>query len=178
MVEAAARIEALLERVDELDPPARDTATRLVQALVDMYGEGLAHVVEHVAARDDGTLAAAFAGDELVSHLLLLHGLHPVPIEERVRGALDEVRPYLQAHDGGVELLGVEEGVVRLALQGTCNGCPSSTATLKLAIEEAIAKAAPDVERIDADGAVPAAPPLLAIQPSSSLTCPLPMAGG
>jgi Fe-S cluster biogenesis protein NfuA len=176
MVEAAAHVEALLERVDTLDAPARETATELVQALVELYGEGLAHVVEHVAAHDDGRLAAAFAGDELVAHLLLLHGLHPVTTEERVRGALEEVRPYLDAHHGGVELLGVEDGVVRLALQGSCNGCPSSTATLKLAIEEAIAKAAPDVVRIDAEGAAP--PPLLTIQRDDALICPLPMAGG
>ena len=91
--------------------------------------------------------------DELVAHLLLLHGLHPVPVRERVRGALDEVRPYLVAHGGGVELLGVDDGVVRLRLEGACNGCPSSALTLKLAVEEAIARAAPDVERIEAEGA-------------------------
>ena len=68
--------------------------------------------------------------DELVAHLLLLHGLHPVPVRERVRGALDEVRPYLVAHGGGVELLGVADGVVRLRLEGACNGCPSSALTL------------------------------------------------
>ena len=97
------------------------------QALLDLYGEGLAHIVEEVAARDDGTLAEAFAGDELVSQLLLLHGLHPVPLEDRVRGALEEVVPYLGSHGGGVELLGIEDGVVRLALQGTCDGCALGT---------------------------------------------------
>ncbi len=117
-----------------------------MQALLDLYGEGLARIVGHVAERDDGTLAEALAGDELVAHLLLLHGLHPVPLEARVRGALDEVRPYLESHGGDVELLGVEEGVVRLQLQGSCSGCPSSAVTLKLAIEEAIHKAAPDVD--------------------------------
>ena len=46
----------------------------------------------------------ALAGDELVEHLLLLHGLHPVSVEERVREALDGVRPYLGSHGGDVEL--------------------------------------------------------------------------
>jgi len=178
MADAAAQVEALLGDVERLPAPARETATELVQALVELYGEGLGHVVEHVAEHDDGTLAAAFARDEVVSHLLLLHGLHPVPLGERVRGALDEVRPYLAAHDGGVELLGIEEGVVRLSLQGSCNGCPSSTATLKLAIEDAIAKAAPDVERIEADGAVAPPDPLLKIEVGGTLSCPLPMAAG
>lgn len=165
MSAAVERVETLLDEVDALDGRARETATELVQALLELYGEGLARVLGHV--RDP----AALASDELVSHLLLLHGLHPVPIEERVAAALDSVRPYLGAHGGGVELLGIEDGVVRLRLQGTCNGCPSSAVTLKLAIEEAVQKAAPDVERIEAEEAT-AEPALLQIE----LTCPLPMA--
>jgi Fe-S cluster biogenesis protein NfuA/nitrite reductase/ring-hydroxylating ferredoxin subunit len=154
--ECVARIEVLLEELE-----GSERAMELVQALLDLYGEGLGRIV----AADS---VAGLAGDEVVSHLLLLHGLHPVPLGERVMGALDEVRPYLESHGGGVELLGVEDGVVRLALQGSCNGCPSSTATLKLAIEDAIHRAAPDVGAIVADGA-PAAPALLQIElPSSS----------
>lgn len=70
---------------------------------------------------------------------------------ERVQGALDEVRPYLKSHGGNVELLNVDGGVAHLLLQGSCSGCPSSTVTLKLAIEEAIHKAAPDLEGIEAE---------------------------
>jgi Fe-S cluster biogenesis protein NfuA len=66
--------------------------------------------------------------------------------------ALEEVRPYLQSHGGNVELLGVKEGVARLRMQGSCSGCPSSTVTLRLAIEEAIQKTAPDLEGIEAEG--------------------------
>jgi Fe-S cluster biogenesis protein NfuA/nitrite reductase/ring-hydroxylating ferredoxin subunit len=129
-----------------------------VQAIVEMYGEGLARIVQRADA-------SAFLDDELVTHLLLLHDLHPVPVEERVRGALEEVRPYMESHKGGVELVSIEDGVVRLRLEGSCSGCPSSTMTLKLAIEDAIHKAAPDVDEIVADGVVPeAAPPLLQIQ--------------
>jgi Fe-S cluster biogenesis protein NfuA/nitrite reductase/ring-hydroxylating ferredoxin subunit len=163
--ERIARLEGLLESVEGMvDPGARETATEAVAAVVDLYGEGLARVVAAIAERDDGALAGEFGEDELVSHLLLLHGLHPVPVEARVRGALDEVRPYLESHGGDVELLGVEDGVVRLGLQGSCNGCPSSTATLKLAIEEAILKAAPDVASIEADGAAAPPPPAPLLQ--------------
>lgn len=168
-----ARIEALLEQVESLDPSCRTVAGELVQELVDLYGEGLGRLVEVVAARDaDGSLARELAADELVAHLLLLHGLHPVPLEERVRGALAEVRPYLESHGGDVQLVGVQEGVVRLRLEGSCSGCPSSTMTLKLAIEDAIHKAAPDVERIDADGVeepAPAGPGLLQLQISDAV---------
>jgi Fe-S cluster biogenesis protein NfuA/nitrite reductase/ring-hydroxylating ferredoxin subunit len=150
-----ARVETLLERLEALpDPGARETATEAVQALLDLYGEGLDRVVQVIAERDDGTLAAALADDQLVAHLLLVHGLHPVPVEERVRGALEGVLPYLESHGGDVELLGVEDGVAHLRLQGSCSGCPSSSMTLKLAIEDAILKAAPDVEEVRAEGAV------------------------
>jgi Fe-S cluster biogenesis protein NfuA len=169
--ELVARVESLLERAESLpDAEARETATELARALLDLYGEGMARIVGAVAERDDGTLAAALAADELVSHLLLLHGLHPVPVEDRVRAALDGVRPYLESHGGDVELLSVEEGVAHLRLQGTCNGCPSSTMTLKLAIERAIREAAPDVEEIDAAGA--AEPPPL---PLLQIECPAPL---
>jgi Fe-S cluster biogenesis protein NfuA len=171
-----ARIDALLDDVDGLpDPAARETATELAQALLTTYGEGLARVVGHVAERDDGALAEAFAGDELVSHLLLLHGLHPLPIETRVEGALQEMRPYLDSHGGDVRLLGVQDGVVRLQLRGSCSGCPSSALTLRHGIEEAIHKAAPDVERIEAEDApAPVSGGLIQLEIADDLRCPLP----
>ena len=143
-----------------------------MEALLDLYGEGLSRIVERIAARDDGELAEALSGDELVSHLLLLHDLHPVPLEQRVRAGLAEVRPYLESHGGDVELLEVADGVARLRLQGSCSGCPSSTMTLKLAIEDAIHKSAPDLRDIEAEGAAepPSAPQgLLQLEVSDSL---------
>jgi Fe-S cluster biogenesis protein NfuA/nitrite reductase/ring-hydroxylating ferredoxin subunit len=170
--ELVARVETLLEELDSLaDAGARERAAEVVAAVLDLYGEGLERIVARLAERDDGELAEALAGDELVSHLLLLHGLHPLPLEARVRGALDEVRPYLESHGGNVDLLSVDEGVARLRLEGSCSGCPSSAMTLKLAIEEAIQKAAPDVEGIEAEGAVAAEsrPALLQLEVSESL---------
>jgi Fe-S cluster biogenesis protein NfuA/nitrite reductase/ring-hydroxylating ferredoxin subunit len=152
----------LLERIDALLDGADDRATELAAALLELYGEGLARIAAQVPD------AAALAGDELVSHLLLVHGLHPVPLEARVREALDSVRPYLDSHGGGVELLSLDDGVVRLRLEGSCSGCPSSTVTLKSAIEDAIHAAAPDVERIEAEGVPEPAPAqgLLQIEPA------------
>jgi Fe-S cluster biogenesis protein NfuA len=166
--ERIARVESLLEQLEALpDAGAREIATETMQALLDLYGEGLERIVDVLAPRDDGTLAEALVDDELVAQLLLLHGLHPVPVEERVMGALEGVRPYMESHGGSAELLGVEEGVVRLRLEGSCSGCPSSSITLKLAIEKAIFEVAPDVHEVLAEGAVtPPAPssPLLQIE--------------
>jgi Fe-S cluster biogenesis protein NfuA/nitrite reductase/ring-hydroxylating ferredoxin subunit len=147
-------MEALLGEIETLsDPNARSKAAEVVGVLLELYGEGLARMMEVVAEGEERERTFdAFAEDELVSHLLLLHGLHPLDLETRVVRALEEVRPYLLSHGGNVELLGVEEGVARLRMQGSCSGCPSSTVTLKLAIEEAIQKTAPDLQRIQAEG--------------------------
>ena len=147
-------METLLGEIEALeDSNARSKAAEVVQVLLELYGEGLARMMETIAEGEEGERAfEAFAEDELVSHLLLLHGLHPLDVEARVAKALEEVRPYLQSHGGNVEFLGVEGGVARLRMQGSCSGCPSSTMTLKLAIEEAIEKTAPDLEGIEAEG--------------------------
>jgi Fe-S cluster biogenesis protein NfuA len=152
--ERVARVEGLLERIAD-DPQA----TEAVQAIVELYGEALSRFLAGVDP----------ASDELLSHLLLVHDLHPVDVETRVRRALDEVRPYLGSHGGDVELLGVADGVAHLRLGGTCNGCPSSTVTLRNAIEEAVMRAAPDLERIEAEGVAEPQPALVQI---GSLECP------
>jgi len=159
----ATRIETLVEEIEAFpDPAAQAKMAEIVQSLLALYGEGLARMLEIVATRGDATtsprMLQAFVQDDLVSHLLLLHDLHPIDVEERVERALEEVRPYLESHGGNVELLGVEDGVARLRLLGICNGCPSSTLTLKTAVEEAIRKAAPELIRIDAEGAAETPP--------------------
>jgi Fe-S cluster biogenesis protein NfuA/nitrite reductase/ring-hydroxylating ferredoxin subunit len=100
--------------------------------------------------------------------MLLIHGLHPVPVEERVRGALAEVAPYLGSHGGGIELVGVVDGVARVRLEGACSGCPSSRVTLKLAVEDAVMKACPDLTGVEAEGVEEAGPGLLKIEMSPS----------
>ncbi len=162
--ELIGRVEGLLGDLESLpDPAARDTALVTVQAVLELYGAGLERIVERVGEPQVTTLAT----DDLVNHLLLLHGLHPLSVEERVREALEGVRPYLGSHGGDVELIGVTEGVALVRMQGSCEGCPASAMTLKLAIEDAILKAAPDVERVEAEGAdadADAGSPLLQIE--------------
>ena len=143
------RVEGLLAELESLpDPAARTTAMEALQALLQLYGEGL----ERVLQRSGPVQARALAEDDLIGHLLLLHGLHPVDVETRVRTALAGVRPYLESHGGNVELLGVHDGVARLRMQGSCSGCPASAMTLKLAIEDAIYKMAPDIDSVEAEG--------------------------
>jgi Fe-S cluster biogenesis protein NfuA/nitrite reductase/ring-hydroxylating ferredoxin subunit len=167
---AGERVEAILgELTTAANQRVAAAAEELVRVLVDLYGAGLARVMEIVAADEQAgpRLSAALADDPLVESLLLVHDLHPVDVDTRIQRALDRVRPYLGSHAGGVEYRGIDEaGVVHMKLEGSCHGCPSSTVTVRLAIETAVREAAPEVTGVEVEGQieVPAAgPPLLQI---------------
>lgn len=150
------RIDALLDATGSGGVVARERAEELVRLTADLYGAGIERILDivHDAGRLDDGVLAALAGDDLVASLLLVHGLHPYGVGLRVEQALDSVRPYLGSHGGDVELLEVtESGVVRLRLLGSCDGCPSSSVTLKLAVEGAIEAAAPELVGIEVEEA-------------------------
>lgn len=164
-----AAIDELVQRLETAtDPAARSASQELVRALMELHGAALERMLTVIRRNGAAgtTIVEQLAREELVASVLLLYDLHPVDLDTRVRGALEKSRPYLKSHGGNVELLGIEGGVVRLRMQGSCHGCPSSAVTLKLAIEQAIHEAAPDVSAIVVEGteaAHPAAPVLLAM---------------
>lgn len=142
------------------------TAEELVGLLVGLYGDGLGQIV--AVLRDRGEAGAAtlarLTEDPLVESLLLVHGLHPLDVDARIQRALDRIRPYLGSHAGGVQYLGVTDGVARLRLEGSCHGCPSSTVTVQLAIQGAVEEAAPEVTQVVVEGMTePPEPGLLQI---------------
>jgi Fe-S cluster biogenesis protein NfuA/nitrite reductase/ring-hydroxylating ferredoxin subunit len=76
-------------------------------------------------------------------------------LEQRVLAALESVRPYMESHGGGVELLSLDDGVARIHLQGSCSDCSASTVTLELAIKQALEEAAPDLAGLEVEGVAP-----------------------
>ncbi len=154
------RIDALIESIagggaGPANPTrSRERAEDLVRAVTDLYGAGLERLLDIVydSGRLDDELLALLAEDDLVASLMLVHGLHPYDVPTRVENALESVRPYLGSHGGDVELLEVsDEGAVRLRLLGSCDGCPSSSVTLELAVQDAIEAAAPEVTSIEVE---------------------------
>lgn len=155
------------------DPPVSGTGTapgdpaaaaeELVRLLVGLYGDGLTRIVAVLreSGEDGAGILGILADDPLVEGLLLLHDLHPLDLDARVQRALDRVRPYLGSHAGGVRYLGVSDGVARLLLEGSCNGCPSSAVTVRLAIEGAVLAAAPEVTEVVVEGMTTAPEPAL-----------------
>jgi Fe-S cluster biogenesis protein NfuA len=153
-----AAVEARLDALETLEPAARALAFAAVQDLAGLYGEGLARIVGGLQSRGWEWADAAKAGgdplallleDELITHLLILHDLHPRDLADRVEAALDETRPYLRSHGGDAEVVSIEGGVARVRMIGSCHGCPASTVTLRNAVEQAVRRHAPEIVRVE-----------------------------
>ncbi|MDY6953222.1 MAG: NifU family protein [Thermodesulfobacteriota bacterium] len=71
-------------------------------------------------------------------------------MKEAVQAVIDKIRPMLQADGGDVELVAVDDSVVKVRLQGACKGCPMSQVTLKNGIEKYIKREVPQVDRVEA----------------------------
>jgi Fe-S cluster biogenesis protein NfuA len=133
------QIERLIEELrTAADPRVFRAVEQLLRIVTELYGAGLARILELVEA-DRPEIVRQLADDPLVASLFLVHGLHPDSLPDRLAGALAKVAPLLAAHGGGVELLDLDAsaGAVLLRLTGSCDGCPSSSVTLQLAVAAA-----------------------------------------
>ena len=122
-----------------------------------MYGAGLERILGRLLAggEEGERIAASLVDDELVAMLLLIHDLHPVPLEDRVQG-----RARLGATVHGVarrqrRAAVPGAGVARIHLRGSCSDCSASSVTLELAIKQALEDAAPDLEGLEVEGVAP-----------------------
>jgi Fe-S cluster biogenesis protein NfuA len=68
---------------------------------------------------------------------------------DNVEQVLDELRPYLMADGGNVELVEIDGPIVKLRLQGACGSCPSSTMTLKMGIERRLREIIPEIAEVE-----------------------------
>jgi Fe-S cluster biogenesis protein NfuA/nitrite reductase/ring-hydroxylating ferredoxin subunit len=147
------RFQELAARLESIDDPvARELAEGMIGAMLELYGEGLVRIFD--ALEQAPGVRAALTEDGVVASLLLIHGLYPVPLADRVEEALVSVRPYMETHGGGVELVRMEGNVAHLRLLGGCDGCAASSSTMELAIREALDEAAPDLDGVEVEGLV------------------------
>ncbi len=70
-------------------------------------------------------------------------------MRESVEKALEMIRPALQADGGGIELVDVVDGVVKVKLTGACGGCPMSQMTLKMGVEKVLKQQVPEVKSVE-----------------------------
>jgi len=71
-------------------------------------------------------------------------------MKEQVEAALEEIRPALQADGGDIELVSVENKVVKVRLKGACAGCPAAQMTLQMGVERRLKEAIPEIEKVEA----------------------------
>jgi Fe-S cluster biogenesis protein NfuA len=149
---AADRVDRLLTQLRSgPDPHAAAVAEELVRCLVHLYGAGLERIVRIVGSPGTHDLCT----DPLVESLMLVHDLHPLDPDTRIRRALDRLTPYT----GELEFRGIDEsGVAHVGLTGSGRGCRSS---VRNAVEAATQDAAPEVSGVVVE--VAAAPTLLQI---------------
>jgi hypothetical protein len=137
---ASARIARLLEEVRaSVSPMAWGRVDELVSSLVELYGRALVSLYDAVDPED----RPALARDELVASLLALHGIHLLPLEARVREALDALAPQL----GRLELIACADGLVQLRAVDA-PAVPGAQALVEAALQES----APEVEHVEIDG--------------------------
>lgn len=153
------RIEAALEELGGTAEPLRVRAEEAIRLLMELYGAGLARIVEMVG-RDT---AERIAGDRLAGSLLLLHGLHPVSAEERIVRALGRLEQQLDGHR--LTLREFTDGTARIFV--SLNGSPPPPA-LASVIERAAAEAAPEITQVEIEGLPQPAVSLVQIAPAGT----------
>ena len=170
------RIERLVQRATGFaDTEARATALDLLRSVMDLHGAAVSRIVELLDATEAGRASLARLGtDPLICGLLVLYGVHPVPLEERLARALENLAPQLRKHSGSAELIGVSEGVVRVKLQSSGHGCGNSPDALRTMLEQAILEVAPEAVEVAVESSAAASAsgfvPLNLIQPAPAPT--------
>jgi len=149
------QIGDLVQKMEGIADPAVHAAAReLVARLMELHGTGLEKMLEITFRAGEPAMGIIdeFGRDPLVSSLLILYGLHPEALETRVIRALERIRPRLRKQGSEIELISVEEGVVRIKMEAAAQTCGSTAKTLRSSVEEAIYEAAPDVTSLLLDG--------------------------
>jgi Fe-S cluster biogenesis protein NfuA len=149
------RIGALVQEIETIaDPAVRASTTQLVQLIMEFHGTGLDRALEILAtAGDQGMdLIEKLGRDPMVGSMLVLYGLHPDNLETRVAKAVERLEPKLRKDGAAIQLLGVEDGAVRVQVTPGEHTCGSTSKTLQAAVEDGIYEAAPDITSLSVEG--------------------------
>jgi Fe-S cluster biogenesis protein NfuA len=149
------RIGGLVQEIESIaDPAVRATAKNLLQSLMDLHGAALEKALDIVAdAGEPGmNIIDRLGRDSLVSSVLILYGLHPEDLETRVVKAVERIRPQLRKQGCEVELLGINDGAIRLRVETGSHTCGSTAKTLQATVEGAMYDAAPDLTSLTIEG--------------------------
>ena len=149
------RIGGLVQEIESIaDPAVRATTKDLMQSLMDLHGAALEKALDIVAEAGEPGMGIIdrLGRDSLVSSVLILYGLHPEDLETRVVKAVEKIRSQLRKQGCEVELLGVNDGVIRVRVDTGSHTCGSTGKTVQATLEGAIYDAAPDLTSLIVEG--------------------------
>jgi Fe-S cluster biogenesis protein NfuA len=156
--------EDVMPRVGELfdelmshpDAGVRDRVEEMMDLFDAFHREGLGRLVEMIRAWRGEIFLESVGRDDVTGYFLNAYDLGESPDEreqaaamESVDAAMDELRPMIESHGGMITVEEVKDGVVKLQMLGSCDGCPSSAATLTGGIEEALRRHWPNFRRLE-----------------------------
>ena len=152
------------------DPKVVDAVGEMMDLVDAFHREGLGRLVEMIRAWRGEIFLDAVSQDEVTGEFLAAYDLGE-PVDDRemqaaveaVDAALEEIRPFVESDGGMITVESIKDGVVTVRMLGSCDGCPSSSATLTGGLEEALRRHWPNFRRLevaDAEGeaAAPATP--------------------
>ncbi|MGH9124167.1 MAG: NifU family protein [Acidimicrobiales bacterium] len=138
------RIGELTEELTNLpDPRTAEKVSELLDWVDAFHHAGLGRLVEMIRQWRGEIFLESVSADEVVGTMLAAYGLGEGAQTEAeataaVEQALEQVRPLVESHGGDLEVVSVVDGVVQIRMKGTCDGCPSSAATLTYGVEQAL----------------------------------------
>jgi len=160
------RVAEIYESLMEHPDPRIVGAVSEMMDLVDAFHrEGLGRLVEMIRAWRGEIFLESVARDDVTGYFLNAYDLGEAPDEreamaaaESVDAALEELRPMIESHGGMITVEEIKDGVVKVQMLGSCDGCPSSTATLTGGLEEALRRHWPNFRRLEVASDEPEAP--------------------
>ena len=151
------RVGQIFEELTEHPDPKVGEAVGEMMDLVDAFHrEGLGRLVEMIRAWRGEIFLESVSRDDVTGFFLSAYELGEAPderdmqiAEESVNAALEEMRPFVESHGGMITVDSIVDGVVKVQMLGSCDGCPSSAATLTGGVEEALRRHWPNFRRLE-----------------------------
>ncbi len=148
------------ELFDELmthpDAAVRDRVEEMMDLFDAFHREGHGRLVEMIRAWRGEIFLDSVANDDITGYFLSAYDFGEAPDDrdaaaaaDAVDAAMEELRPMIESHGGMITVEEIKDGVVKLQMMGSCDGCPSSTATLTGGLEEALRRHWPNFRRLE-----------------------------
>lgn len=146
-----------VERMEEIEnEKTREEVFALLEGIDILHRQGLGRIFDLIGSLGGPAAVEQISQDPIVCTLLEMYDLPEADERTQVERALENVYPYFQSHGGKLDLLGVENGRVRVRLSGSCEGCPGTATTLQRVVEEALRDSFPGFKELVSEEPPPA----------------------